>query len=184
MATFLILLLLPIICLLVLAGIAVILWRSFRRPSHTKAKRVVAVAGAVIIGVPALFCLLWSLHTHLFWYSWAKSLEDSRMIEQTKKEAQPAIVKKAALPLFSLADTNLTSTNLPKEITSLPLFSGDPRDIDCWHITTNALMFSTGGGFGHWGLIICQGKPQLEDTQGLHAVVTPLSDGVFIWEEL
>ena len=49
----------------------------------------------------------------------------------------------------------------------------------------NATIWLTwGGGFGHWGLIICQGKPQLEDTQGLHAVVTPLSDGVFIWEEL
>lgn len=106
------------------------------------------------------------------------------MIDKTKKEAQPAMVKKAALPLFSLADTNLTRTNLPKEITSLPLFSGDPQDIECWHVTTNALIFSTGGGFGHWGLVICQGKPQPEDTQTLHAVVTPLSDGVFIWEEL
>ena len=106
------------------------------------------------------------------------------MIEETKKQAQPAIVKKAALPLFSLADTNLTSTNLPKEITSLPLFSGGPQHIDCWRLTTNALIFSTGGGFGHWGLIVCQGKPQLEDTQGLHAVVTPLGDGVFVWEEL
>jgi hypothetical protein len=106
------------------------------------------------------------------------------MIDQTMKEAKPAMVKKAALPLFWLADTNFTSNNLPKEITSLPLFSGDPQNIQCWHQTTNALIFYTGGGFGHWGLVICQGKPQLEDTQTLHAVVTPLGDGVFIWEEL
>jgi hypothetical protein len=128
--------------------------------------------------------MIWATIYNLSWYEWGRSLEDSRMIDQTMKEAKPAMVKKAALPLFWLADTNFTSNNLPKEITSLPLFSGDPQNIQCWHQTTNALIFYTGGGFGHWGLVICQGKPQLEDTQTLHAVVTPLGDGVFIWEEL
>jgi hypothetical protein len=106
-----------------------------------------------------------------------------RIFDGTKKQAHPAVVRQAALPLFSLADTNLTSGNLPKEITSLPLFAGDPHYIQCWHRTTNALIFATGGGFGHWGLVICNGNPQPDDTNGLHAFIRPWGDGIFFWEE-
>ena len=108
--------------------------------------------------------------------------EFDKMVAKTKQQAQPATVRQAALPLFSL--TEIKSSGLPKEIVSLPLFDGDWQDMECSHLTTNALMVMTGGGFGHWGLIICKDKPQTDDTNGLHAIVTPWSDGVFFWQQM
>ncbi len=184
MTSFILLLLLPVICLLILVGIGIFLWRVVRLPKSSN--RRIAIGLGAVFAVPVFICLLWAITFNLGWFEWGWSLNDAtvQMIDKTKKQAEPAVVKKAALPLFSLADTNLTSSSLPKEITSLPLFAGDPKDIGCWHNTTNSLIFMTGGGFGHWGLIICRGQPQLEDTQTLHAVVWPLSDGVFVWREL
>src|SRR5262245_32266383 len=75
------------------------------------------------------------------------------LIDKTKSQAKAADIKAAALPLFAL--TNVSATNLPKQITSLPLFNNDP-DIQSWFMQTNILVLSTGGGFGHWGLVICQ----------------------------
>jgi hypothetical protein len=113
----------------------------------------------------------------------SKPRDFDQIFDSTKKQVQSAVVRQAALPLFSLADTNLTSNSLPKEITSLPLFAAAPRDIQCWHLTTNALIFMTGGGFGHWGLVVCQGDPRPEDTKALHAFVTPWSDGILFFEQ-
>jgi hypothetical protein len=178
--------LLPIICLLILVGIGVFLWRSLRSPRKSNVQQLTIIIGACLVAVPVFLCMLWAIYVNLIWYSWGKSMNDrvEQRLVKTKEQIQLDAVKQAAMPLFSLAGTNLTSKSLPKEITSLPVFADNPEGVDCWHVTTNSLIFSAGGGFGHWGLIICQGKPQIEDTQDIHAVVTPLGDGVFIWREL
>jgi|ERR1035441_2377645 hypothetical protein len=100
----------------------------------------------------------------------------------TKKRSQSTAVRQAALPLFSLADTNFTKSSLPKEITSLPLFAEDTEDIQCWHVTTNALIFMTGAGFKHWGLLVCKATPRPEDIKAAGDYRELWGDGIFFFE--
>ncbi len=104
------------------------------------------------------------------------------MLESTKKQHRAADVRAAALPLLALGDIHYGA--LPTEITSLPIFALSRENIDSWHITTNALIFTTGSGFGHWGIVVCRAGSEREATNSLHAVVIPWDDGVFFWKEL
>lgn len=85
-----------------------------------------------------------------------------QMIEQTKKQSKAADIQAAVRPLFSKfkPDEEIPVNQLPKEITSLPLFSIYSNQ-QILHVNrlngdTNALEFWSGGGFGHWGIIVCR----------------------------
>jgi hypothetical protein len=103
------------------------------------------------------------------------------MVADTMRQYKAANVESAAAPLFSQSDIHRGT--LPKEITSLPVFAGESENIDSWHITTNALMFCAGGGFGHWGIVVCQAGHAGEATNSLHAIVIPWETNVFFWKE-
>jgi hypothetical protein len=122
----------------------------------------------------------------LFLFSGCGPSPEMLGVEQTRKEVKAADVKTAALPLFSYpVGEDISVTNLPTEITSLPLFenAGAPPHIDCRRVGTNTLFFATGSGFGHWGLIIHHPEVDPEATKSLHATIIPWEDGLFFWIE-
>ena len=102
--------------------------------------------------------------------------------DDTKRQCNPADIRAAVLPMFS---QELSSTNrLPKEITSLPIFSDDPKGIDVGYPlgNTNILDFSIGSGFGHWGIIVCRGsadEQQLTNDAWFRPRVKAWGSGVF-----
>ena len=102
----------------------------------------------------------------------------------TKEQFDAARVKQAVQPLFSQSFSEIRSTNLPPEVTSLPLFAGAVRDLYCYHVTTNSLMFACGGAFGQWGLIVSQSDDSAVTNSLSRAVATPWSHGIFFWREL
>jgi len=107
--------------------------------------------------------------------------EFDTLVESTQKQSKAAKVKAAALPLFGL--TNIATASLPREITSLPILAGDPKSIRCWRASTHAIVLMTGGGFGHWGLVVCQAGFESEAKDSVHGVTTLWGDGVFFWQE-
>ena len=102
----------------------------------------------------------------------------------TKEQFDAAKVKQATLTLFSQNFTEIWSNSLPPEVTSLPLFAGDVRDLHCYRATTNSLIFACGGAFGEWGLIVSQSDDSSVTNSLSHAVATPWSHGIFFWREL
>ena len=83
-------------------------------------------------------------------------------------------------PFFD-STTNLSAHLLPKEITSLPIFMG-PEGIDVSRDETNAVMISTGSGFGHWGLLVTRSgwAPNSEWTRER---IISWGDGVYFYSE-
>ena len=105
-------------------------------------------------------------------------------IASTKAQFDAAKVKQAIMPLFSQRFEEIQSTNLPTEITSLPIFARDVRDLYCYHCTTNSLIFCCGGPFGQWGLIVSQSDDLAVTNSLSQAVATPWSHGIFFWREI
>lgn len=52
---------------------------------------------------------------------------------------------------------DIPDSEIPSSITGLPVFSHHTNDVTAiWNgECTNAVMFVTGGGFGHWGIVVC-----------------------------
>jgi len=144
---------LPIFCLLILVGITVFIWRTFRRASTSMARRVVAVLSAAVVGIPVMLCMLFAVYMTLFWSGWAlrlKNATDRRqrlILYQTDHRA----VLEAGRQM--LADTNAyptypENTNLPKVLRDLEpnyvLIADDRSKLDV----------EMGGGFFHFGYTI------------------------------
>jgi hypothetical protein len=127
------------------------------------------------------FAGLLLLFSGCFKSDWEKNYE--REVELTKSQCKAPEVKAAALPLFALYD----STNkivLPAQITSLPIFAADTNDIQMLSLqSTNAFMFITGGGFGHWGIIVSRFDNDREISQWHRNRITPWEDGIFFFRE-
>jgi hypothetical protein len=91
-----------------------------------------------------------------------------KFMNTTRQSANADSIRKAVAPLFlkyhydchSQADTDVPTKAIPEEIKSLPLFTFLPKDeapiLASWASTNgNVLLFHTGGGFGHWGIAVC-----------------------------
>jgi phosphatidylethanolamine-binding protein (PEBP) family uncharacterized protein len=117
----------------------------------------------------------------------AAEREFQQMIEQTKQRYKASDIKTAVTPLFSKYQQNgkISFSDLPKEITSLPLFVEDPKDIQIWttRSESDALVFATGGGFGHWGIVVCRLEKdrKVEETMGYR--LTSWESGVYFFRE-
>ena len=81
-----------------------------------------------------------------------------RMISATREVHDAGEVRNSVLPLFSRYRTSeaIPETDIPPEITSLPLFANRPTPVEVlWTgSSSNGLMFVTGGGFGHCGVVV------------------------------
>ena len=106
--------------------------------------------------------------------------------DDTKKQHSATDVRAAVLPLFS---ADRASTNaLPKELTSLPIFSDDPKGIvDSYPLgNTNVLSFVIGSGFGHWGIVVCRSEREQKQPTGddwFKPRLTPWAEGVYFYSE-
>ena len=91
-----------------------------------------------------------------------------KMVAETKLSFRASDIRAAVRPLFSkyrLSDhkgfnfpMEIPTNEIPKEITSLPIFSEGLEYLSGGSINAhpNVLSFVTGGGFGHWGIVICE----------------------------
>ena len=76
--------------------------------------------------------------------------------DDIRKAVLPLVVEYKKHPLLGGGDVILDS-DIPKEIKSLPLFSDAHWFDTCWAGTNEeGLMFLTGGGDTHWGIIVYQ----------------------------
>ena len=85
--------------------------------------------------------------------------EFDAMMEASKKQTTAAAVSTAVLPLFSkYSERSIPTKEIPKEILALPLFAGEPKNIEVSPLVENSniLLFTTGSGFGHWGIAVCR----------------------------
>lgn len=101
-----------------------------------------------------------------------------KLIKETLSKSDPAQVRAAVLPLFTKyqnidADTNgsgqlIPESDIPNALKSLPIFDSlsinDPQYIiNSWaNDSRTALIFATGGGFGHWGIVVCHDENDRE----------------------
>jgi len=113
-----------------------------------------------------------------------EELEFHAEIAKTMKEYRISEIKAAAIPLFAkykYTEYGYTNGNdklipydeIPKVISSLPFFvSGEPTNyIIASALDTNTIIFMTGSGFGHWGIIVCK------DEQNKRVVKAAKRDG-------
>jgi len=114
--------------------------------------------------------------------------EDS--IAKTKKEFRLLDVSTAVMPLYAKynhfdSDKDEIPTNeIPKIIFSLPVFQGAPPEyIRAFALHTNELMFMTGSGFGHWGVIVCNDATNNDLAKAYGNRVTLWGDGVYFYRE-
>jgi|SRR5579859_1639887 len=104
-----------------------------------------------------------------------------KFIHATRQSANADSIRKAVAPLFdkyhyddhSQHDTDVPLKAIPEEIKSLPLFTFLPKGeafvLASWEGTnSNALLFYSGSGFGHWGMAVCKDENdrQLDNTHG------------------
>jgi hypothetical protein len=119
----------------------------------------------------------------LFFISGCGKSDFNRMVESTKSQCKASEVKEAALPLFS-SYSYYTNNPLPARITSLPIFADDTNDIQMLSLqSTNVFMFITGGGFGHWGIIVSRFNDDRGISQWHRDRMMPWEDGVFFFRD-
>jgi hypothetical protein len=120
-----------------------------------------------------------------------EGLRFHEMCKDIPKKYNSDDIRKAVLPLFveykkhpSLAGgSGILDSDVPKEIRSLPLFSDAPWIDTSWIGETNeGLMFVTGSGFGHWGVIVYQNKNQ-RDGNGPSYETVPWTNGIYFYSE-
>jgi tRNA-binding EMAP/Myf-like protein len=115
-----------------------------------------------------------------------------KMCKDIPKKYNSDDIRKAVLPLFVeykrhpllAGGSGILDSDVPKEIKSLPFFP-DAHWIDTsWIDNTNeGLMFVTGGGFGHFGIIVYQNKNH-RDGNGPSYETVPWTNGIYFYNEL
>ena len=113
-----------------------------------------------------------------------KHLQKLRKATTTQFKASE--IRAAALPLFS--QNGIFTNPAPTQISSLPIFSDAPTNIDTGFPlgNTNILSFHIGSGFGHWGLVVClqdQDSQQLTNDPWFKPRLTPWSDGIYFYSD-
>jgi hypothetical protein len=119
----------------------------------------------------------------------AGEVEFRAEIAKTKKAVRIADIRAAVMPLYvkynspAAGHEMIPYEEIPKVIFSLPFFvSGEPTNyILAYACETNALMFATGSGFGHWGIIVCKDANDKSVANGYGNEVTLWGDGVYFY---
>jgi len=111
----------------------------------------------------------------------------NKMMAETKSQSSAAEIRAAALPLFSYGSSNaIPISALPREITSLPIFAPEgASDMYVGRVRgdSNALMFITGSGFGHWGMVVCQTEDDRKVRADFGKRLIPWEHGVYFYRE-
>jgi hypothetical protein len=105
------------------------------------------------------------------------------LVERTKQDYRSEDVRKAVLPILLVTNrgTNLTTPNM---IRSMPLFIGQGNEVTIWESHDGAaLAFTTGGGFGHWGIIACVSEEHLEPAKSFHGTTISWGNGIFFYKD-
>lgn len=141
--------------------------------TFTSMSTIVSLAGACIVVLIFGFGCgpsNWGLHLR-------------KLSEETKRTTNASAIQ-TQLTSFFANEQSLTNP-LPKEITSLPIFSDDPTNIEVNYCGagTNVLMLHIGGGFGHWGLLIAKPGHDSEISQWHRERIKPWDDGVYFFSE-
>jgi len=108
------------------------------------------------------------------------------MVDRTKQEYKAEQIKIAVMPLFSKnANAKIA---VPKEIAALPLFAQAGSEIDVGGVGmenghVEGLAFTTGSGFGHWGIVICPSRDGEKIAHTLNGKIIPWEDGVYFFIE-
>lgn len=111
-----------------------------------------------------------------------------QQIAQTKQQCKAAEVRRAVLLLKDRWDDrdsrDIARDQWPNAIRGIALF---PDYVDYLYPSyfetstgTNALGLIAGGGFGHWGIIVCIDTNSVPKAEG---TVVPWEAGVFFWLE-
>ena len=112
-----------------------------------------------------------------------------RWMDETRKQATPQDVSTALVPFFLYEgqhDIQLhliwITNRLPELVTSLPIFSADPTNIDVeCRDDRNELDLTIGSGFGHWGLVVLR-PGYNEDFSGRPDCIL-WGDGVYFYDQ-
>ena len=111
--------------------------------------------------------------------------------EITKKN-NSADIRKVVLPLFAKYKYPYDSggqvvpiDEIPNVIKSLPFYSGDTNWIETWWAGTDdrGLMFVTGSGDGHWGIIVCRNESDPGIGVGSRYGTIPWTNGIYFYSE-
>lgn len=109
-------------------------------------------------------------------------------IHATERQVQVDQVRAAAFPIFEKhlhPNQSIPSGDIPAIIASLPVFLGTPRtNIDGFVCDHGELMFMTGGGFGHWGIVISSNMSDVKPEEFDKNKLTIWSNGVFFFSEI
>ncbi|MCW5555175.1 MAG: hypothetical protein KIS67_23805 [Verrucomicrobiae bacterium] len=127
---------------------------------------------------------------------WRKKFD--KMVQDTKQQHKAADVQAALAPLFSyerivtnhlpdgssIAVIGDITNELPKEVTSLPIFADDPEGITVGHLTTNksVLILLIGSGFGHWGIVVARPGHESEISPWHRKRLTAWEKGVYFYD--
>ena len=115
--------------------------------------------------------------------------EFNQRVAQSKVQHTAVEIRGATIPLFNkfvYGDNQpILNNELPKEITTLPLFPEGPESVSAYWLVSdsNALMFVAGGGFGHWGIVVSRVDGDRQVVKLLGYRVTPWTNGVFFYSE-
>ena len=110
------------------------------------------------------------------------------MVKSSMEKGNPSTIRKEVLAMLS--NTNLNTDDLekhlPKDISSLAVFSEDGSDIMVSALANkngspDGLDFMTGSGFGHWGIVVFPYGNGDTIAKELHGKTIPWKDGVYFW---
>jgi hypothetical protein len=114
------------------------------------------------------------------------------MCKETTQKYNPADIRKSVLPLFvkykhpyENGGQVVPIDEIPNVIKSLPFYSGDTNWIETSWVGTDGqgLMFVTGSGDGHWGIIVCKNESDLRIGVGSRYGTTPWTNGIYFYSE-
>jgi hypothetical protein len=156
--------------------------KNLRRHERLVSKLGLARMAFVFLQYVAVVCLVSMWISVVGCGPSAETLAFQTAIAKTKANYRSADVRSVALSLYGRTD--IPENAIPKTITSLPVFrSAAPADISGIVLNTNAIMFYTGSGFGHWGIVLC--KNPLDETvpKSYGKKVTPWDQGIYFYRE-
>ena len=79
-------------------------------------------------------------------------------------------------------DETIPTAEIPQIVSSLPMFKiAIPYDVHGFALDRNSLMFMAGGGFGHWGIIVCKDVNDRTIPRAYGKRVLLWADGVYFY---
>jgi hypothetical protein len=120
----------------------------------------------------------------------SEKLEFRKNILKTKNEYHSLDFRDAVMSLYEKYNhydsdrDRIPTSEIPKVISSLPIFLGTPSDdIYARALDANKLMFSAGGGFGSWGIIVCKDEKDKSVAKAYGSEVQLWENGIYFYRQ-